>query len=262
MKAESFEDLGNRMKLYEMAEAGRRLMPGLPVLARLDGRAFHTFTRGLEKPYDVSFMRLMQETTKFLVSETHAGIGYVQSDEITLFWIPERVPFDGRIQKLESVLASMAGAFFNKELPNHLPQKAHLLPHFDCRVWAVPSLQEVFDTFKWRELDASKNSLTMLAHAYFSTKELHGKRGRDKHEMLYTKGVNWNDEPDDFKRGSYWKRVKVLRELSPEELSRIPEAHRPEGPVTRSEIIRVQFPPISKIDKDSFLQILMAWSEL
>src|SRR5579871_3851775 len=119
------ESLGDRMKRYESAEAGRRLMPLLPALARLDGRAFHSFVRGLQKPFDKRLSELMIDTATFLVRETNAVVGYTQSDEITLAWVPEefnvQVFFDGRIQKMTSMLASLCSAHFNRRLPAFLP---------------------------------------------------------------------------------------------------------------------------------------------
>src|ERR1700741_264409 len=103
---------GDRMKLYEMTEAGRRLMPLVPVMARIDGRSFSGFTRKLERPYDKRLSDLMIETTRWLVEITVACMGYTQSDEISLTWYSEssesQVFFDGRIQKMVSQLASLA----------------------------------------------------------------------------------------------------------------------------------------------------------
>lgn len=254
METESFENLGNRIKEYEMLE-DHKLMADLPVIARLDGRAFHTFTKGLARPYDTNFMKLMQETTKFLVEKNHANLGYTQSDEITLCFLPERVPFNRRIQKLGSVLASMAGAFFNTNLLTYLPSKKNTYPHFDCRVFAVPRLEEVFNVFRWRELDASRNSLTLLAQAYFSHKELYKKRSKDKHEMLYSKGVNWNNEPEDFKKGSYFKRVIVTKHLSDEELDKIPEKYRSQNStITRHAVEKITLPILKTMPWQEFIE--------
>ena len=107
------DTLGNRMKSYENLSTSRQLMPNCPVYARIDGRAFHTLCKGLKKPYSIAFIQTMQEVCKYLVGETGAVLGYVQSDEISLGWLDySKAPFEGRIQKLESVLASMASAKF------------------------------------------------------------------------------------------------------------------------------------------------------
>lgn len=252
MKRTDFEALGDRQKAYEALEAARKLMPGLPVLVRLDGRAFHTFTRGLARPYDERLSRSMVETAKFLVEQTHASIGYTQSDEISLAWpctdAAKPVLFDGRVQKLCSVLASLATAKFNQLVASNLPEKAHLLPVFDARAWAVSSLAVAAEHFLWRESDATRNSLTMAAHAHYSHKELHKAGYAKKHEMLFVKGINWDDYPAFFKRGTYVRREVELRELSAEELERIPPKHRPTGPVVRSAVRELDMPPLSQVD--------------
>lgn len=106
------EALGDRMKAYEGVEAGRRLMPLLPVLARIDGRAFHSFTRGMMRPFDADLSACMVETTVALVKETGACVGYTQSDEITLAWhspsLAQPIWFDGRVAKMTSQLAALA----------------------------------------------------------------------------------------------------------------------------------------------------------
>lgn len=251
MKRDAFEALGDRQKMFEAREAGRRLMPGLPVLVRLDGRSFHTFTRGLARPYDERLSRTMIEVAKYLVAETHASIGYCQSDEISLAFpnLDERqqMLFDGRQQKLCSVLAAMASVKFNQELARRIPEKSHLLPVFDARAWAVNSLETAAEHFLWREADATRNSLTMAAHAYYSHKQLHKAGFAQKHDMLKEKGVNWNDYPAFFKRGTYVRRQTVLKELSPAELARIAPQHRPTGAVARSVVAELDMPALSRV---------------
>lgn len=217
------DSLGDRMKQYESAETGRRLMPLLPALARLDGRAFHSFVRGLEKPFDTRLSHLMIDTATFLVRETNAVVAYTQSDEITLAWVAEeydsQIFFGGRIQKMTSVLAAMCSAYFNRTLPAFLPPAfAERLPVFDCRVWNVPNLEEAANTFLWRELDATKNSVAMAARAYYAHAELHDNTGAEMQELLWKKGVNWNDYPTFFKQGTYIRRRKSGRPFTTEEL--------------------------------------------
>ena len=108
--------LGDRMKIYEDAFIPQRLMPLLPAFARIDGKGFHNFTKKFKRPYDDRFSRTMIKLTKMLVHETHADIGYTQSDEITLSWYKSdyksKYFFEGKIQKMISVIASMATGFF------------------------------------------------------------------------------------------------------------------------------------------------------
>ena len=247
----SLDALGDRMKNFEMMEAGRRLMPGLPIMARLDGRSFHTFTRGLPRPYHEPLSLAMIETAKYLVEETHACFAYTQSDEITLgFWSedPKSKPmFDGRVQKLVSILSGLATAKFNQEVALRMPEKARLLPVFDARVFNMPNLDEMANCVLFRALDCAKNSITMAASAYYSHKELQGKSSAAKHEMLHAKGVNWAKYPAFFKDGTFLRREVVLKELTPQELARIPEKHRPTGPVQRSVIKELDMPPFSRV---------------
>ena len=188
-------DLADRMKCYEMIGAGQRLMPNLPVCLRLDGKAFHRWTRGLRRPYDERLHMLFDETTKFLVEASDAVIGYTQSDEITLILYNGGQPdaqilFNGRVSKLTSVLASMATAKFNALVPSILPEKHNRLACFDGRVWNVPTEQEAVNCLIWRELDATRNSIQMAAQALYSHKQLHQKNTSQMQEMLWQKGIN------------------------------------------------------------------------
>lgn len=246
--------LGDRCKQFEAVEAARRAMPGIPLLARLDGRAFHTFTRGLNRPFDERFGRCMVETTRSLVEDLHALIGYTQSDEITLlWWVPSRgpqsYPFDGRFQKLASVSAGIASAAFARLASEHLPEKSRSLPSFDARVWQVPTREDALDVFVWREDDATKNSLSMAARAHYGHSELHGKACAQLHDLLHARGVNWNDYPGRYKRGVYLRRETYQRVYTPEQLARIPERHRPPpgATVERTEVRVMDMPPIRKV---------------
>jgi tRNA(His) 5'-end guanylyltransferase len=249
------DELGTRMKSFEMAEAGRMLLPGLPVMLRLDGKAFHTFTKGLQRPFDKRLTDLMVATTKFLVESTNAVVGYTQSDEISLILYTEKPEaqlfFDGRIQKLTSVVTSMATAFFNRELPKALPEKADKFAYFDCRVWNTPNLIEATNTLVWRELDATKNAISMAAQHYYSHKELQNKNGKEMQEMLFQKGVNFNDYPSFFKRGSYIRRVHKAVKFTFDEICNLPDKHvarvNPDLVVERTVVERVELPPITKI---------------
>lgn len=242
--------LGDKCKAFEMAEAGRAAMPGLPLLVRLDGRAFHTFTRGLERPFSAPFITCMVETTKHLVGEFHAAVGYTQSDEITLLWSGRAgLPFSGRWQKLTSVLAGSASARFAQLVPQHLPAKAHAVPCFDARAWQVPTPGDALDVFVWREDDATKNSVAMAAQSVCSARELHGQGRADQLDMLHARGINWNEYPAAFKRGSYVKRLAIERVLTDEERARIPEKHRPAiaQAVMRTHVAVLGMPPIRKV---------------
>jgi tRNA(His) 5'-end guanylyltransferase len=201
--------------------------------------------------------QLMIDTTKYLVKETQACVGYCQSDEITLCWYfpydsTSEYLFDGKYQKLVSTLAAMATAFFNHNLFIRIPEKHNELPTFDCRVWQVPSLREIYLNFLWREQDATKNSISMAAHHYFSTAELHKKNGTEKQDMLHGVGVNWNDYPVFFKRGTYVQRKNFAVELDADTLAKIPEGKRPpSGVVLRSRVVELDIPILSTVSNAS-----------
>lgn len=246
---------GDRMKMYESMEAGRRFMPRLPIVARLDGKCFSSFTRGLARPFDVRLSSLMIETTRHLVEEANAVCGYTQSDEITLAWysdaLESQIYFDGRIQKMCSVLAATCSVRFARLLGGYLPEKADKEPAFDCRVWQLPNLDEGANAFLWREFDATKNSITMAAQSVYSHRELDGKNGSQKQEMLFQKGVNWNDYPAFFKRGTYVQRRKVTSKLTVEDLDKLPPLHNarknPDLEVERTSYDVLDLPPLSKV---------------
>ena len=242
------DEFGSRMKAYEAVETARKLNPLQPVYARIDGRSFSRFTRGMERPFDDRMIEAMVETTKHLVHETHARIGYTQSDEINLVWqadSPESdILFSGKVQKLASVLASMAAAKFATVIP---VEYADRLPHFDARVLQLPSQTEAANMFLWRAMDARKNAISMVAQSRFSPKALHRKSQKDMLAMLADEGVDFEALPVRFKRGSFVRRMTVERDLTPDELERIPEKHRPTGPVPRSEMQVLDMPPFNEV---------------
>lgn len=248
------DDLGNRMKTYEALTTSTMLMPRLPVYARLDGRAFHTFCRGLNKPFDPAFIDVMREVCKDLVKQTNANLGYVQSDEISLGWEDmSKAPFDGRLFKLTSVLASIATVSFVlncMKYPKLKEKVENLKPNFDCRVFQLPNMVELANAFIWRENDATRNAVSMVAQANFSHKELQGKSTAEMNEMLFQeKGINFNDIEPFLKRGSYFKRVNVMKVLDEKTLAKIPTNKRPENNmVMRSEVQELQLPIMKKVE--------------
>lgn len=249
------DEMGDRMKEYEMAEAGRKLIPLLPAIARLDGKCFSGFTRGLKRPFDERLSDLMIRTTKYLCEETNACCGYTQSDEITLAWYStdcaSQIWFDGRIQKMCSVLAAMASTWFNAQLTAAIPEKAGRLPVFDCRLWNVPNIEEGANCFLWREIDATKNSVSMAAREFYSDKELFGKGRSDQQEMLFAKGVNWNNYPAFFKRGSYIQRKKFCRPFTTDEIEKLPPLHNarknPDLQIERTDFVVLDMPRFASV---------------
>lgn len=237
--------LGDRMKAYEAPSTTRIAFKGQPLVVRLDGKSFHTYTKGLKRPFDVRLSNLMVDTMAELVDRFNATVGYVQSDEITLVWLttPDgtvELPFAGRFQKLESLLAGFTSAFFARKALEVLPDRAHMVPYFDARAFVVPTVQEAYHAVLWRQQDCTKNAISMAAQSMFSHKELQGRTGPQMQEMMWKKfGVNFNDYPAFFKRGTFARRVKEERVLTEEQLAKIPEGRRPTGPVLRSFVDKV-----------------------
>lgn len=211
-------ELAKRMKKYE-AVSKNVLMKKAPVILRLDGRAFHTFTRNFVKPFDQLLMEVMQATMKYLCENIQGCvIGYTQSDEITLVLtdykkLTSEAWFDYEVQKMCSIAASMATLEFNRQMQQRVElaeeHEAEIYKKsldkgatFDCRAFNVPK-EEVANNLYWRQLDAMRNSIQMLGQANFRHKELQHKNCRQIKEMLLTqKGLSWDDLPSQFQRGS------------------------------------------------------------
>jgi tRNA(His) guanylyltransferase len=235
--------IGDRMKEYESASTSRRAFKGQPLIARLDGKSFHTYTRGLQRPYDKRLSGLMVSVTRGLVDNFQPRVAYVQSDEITLVWYQAahettEYPFDGRFQKMESLLAAYATGHFNAAVTAFIPEREGFKPAlFDCRAFVVPTVVEAANCVLWRQMDCTKNAISMAAQSMFSHKSLQGLHGHEMQEKMWKeKGINFNDYPPFFKRGTFLRRVKRLKVLTAEELACIPQVHHPMGPVVRTTI--------------------------
>lgn len=218
-----------RMKTYEAVTTETRLIERLPIYARVDMRAGHTWCRGLRKPFDPCYAAAMRSATMYIVEETGAAVGMTQSDEASFVWLDDtRVPFGTRLFKLQSVLASMFTAAFMRPYINAKMQDAVLkrLPSFDCRVLNMPSLTEAANMITWRSMDSVKNSITLLALEHFSNKQIHGRNGEEKIRMLAEKGVDYYALPEEYRLGSFFRRETYEKTLTPAELAKIPEKQR------------------------------------
>lgn len=229
-------DLAKRMKEYESVSK-TKLIRRMPVIIRIDGRAFHTFTKGFQRPFDEVLIKSMQDTMKYLCENIqNCVLGYHQSDEITLLLVDYKELntspwFDNEVQKICSITASMTTMAFNKFFQrnveeNILEYKCSLTPQcvemqqkaekyhrilreavykgvmFDTRCFNIPK-DDVTNNFYWRQLDATRNSIQMVGQANFSHKELQNKNCNEIQDMLFTqKGINWNDFAAPLKRGS------------------------------------------------------------
>lgn len=251
-----FDSLGDKHKKFEQI-AESQLIDDVPLIARLDGRAFHTVTKKLNKPFDENFIKVMSTTAIELLKQFNAMVAYVQSDEITLIWDKPQ-HFNGRVQKLTSCLASYATSVFITNIMHDtiLKEKINVLyPSFDSRIWQVPSLEVAAENLLWREMDASRNSINMMAHTYFSKSKTHGLSTKNRLQLLFEHGYDWNSLSSTLKRGSFFAKKSVKKLLSDEELQNIPVHHRPEGPVERNEIvcINVDVPLTRIINRVDFL---------
>lgn len=252
----SKDNFGDRMKVYERLETDKKFMQGLPIYVRLDGRGFSKFTQGLERPFCASFTEAMQETTKNLVEEFDCKVGYTQSDEISLVIYDsdhnKEIMFGGKIQKLVSALAAHATVVFYQQalrlFPTHTQSKINP-PRFDCRAFQLPSEIEVTNAVLWREQDATKNSVSMLAHHHFDHQALQGKSTKEMIRLLEIIEVDWATCPIAFKRGTYFQKKEVVVYLTREELEAIPVKFRPSGGngVTRNRILEVAMPPLGRV---------------
>ena len=203
--------LGERMKSYE-AVSKNFLTNQIPAIIRIDGKAFHTFTRGMKKPFDDILIKTMQTTMKDLCENIQGAVfGYTQSDEITIVLNcknPENSHhwFDGGVQKIVSVAASLATLYFNKNFKEIDTENKYENKYdkalFDARVFNITK-DEIINNLIWRQEDASKNSIQMLARSLFSHKQLQGLNGKElQNKMLTEKDVNWNDLHIIKKRGT------------------------------------------------------------
>ena len=222
------DDLGRRMKEYYEQIPKTKLMRRTPVIIRIDGKAFHSFTKGFKRPFDNVLIESMQETMKYLCENIQGCVlGYHQSDEISLVLVDyhkltSNAWFDYEVQKICSIAASMATVAFNKIFEQNCIEYSQVVPNtelgrkvmdvyskasekgamFDARCFNIPK-EEVTNYIYWRQLDATRNSIQMVGQANFSHKELHGKSCNQIQDMLMIqKEINWNDFPIYQKRGS------------------------------------------------------------
>jgi tRNA(His) guanylyltransferase len=250
-----FETLGDWSKWLEKNFSPEVMIPTLPVIIRLDGVSFHKWTKGLQRPFDEQLVQLMTETTKFLVEETNAVVGYTQSDEITLILYSDSRKSDiyhkGKKQKILSKLTGKCVSFFNEKRKELLPEHDKIA-NFDARIYQTPTLEDAVAQLLWRENDATKNSISMLAQSFFSHKQLQNKNGNEMQDMLMLeKQVNWNDLPVRYKRGTYVKRMKKEIPFTAEELEKLPAKHQarqnPDLMIERKVIEVVEYPIFNKI---------------
>ena len=231
------DNLGTRMKTFYEQIPKTKLMRRTPVAIRIDGKAFHTFTRGFVKPFDEVLGNAMARTMEYLAKNIQGCVfAYQQSDEITLILIDYQTFetdawFDYEVQKMCSIAASMATMAFNKFFAEEVDtwMRRTIFPHpeadkdevlmslwnryrealqkgamFDARVFNIPK-EEVVNLVYWRQLDAQRNSVQMIGQARYSHSYLQGKSCADIKELLSADfGINWDGLPARWKHGCSW----------------------------------------------------------
>lgn len=191
------DSLGDRIKGYENVER-RYLTRRTPVIIRVDGRAFHTFTATAKKPFDPDLIFCMRTAATHTAKELGAKVAYIQSDEASFLLtdfdrLETQALFDNNLQKLVSISASTMTSWFQYSWFANPQRNTAIRPIFDARAFNIPK-EEVANYFLWRARDWSRNSLQMFARAHFSQAELHGKRHDEIHEMLHQIGKNWTTD--------------------------------------------------------------------
>ena len=230
------DELGNRMKANYENRTAVQLPRRTYTIIRIDGKAFHTYTKGCEKPFDIGLVEDMNDTAKYLCKNIQgAKIGFVQSDEISILMTDFETHetdawFDGKIQKIVSVASSMATAKFNQlrwmryvnDKYNNSGEEVSWtwfegmrklkLAEFDARTFTIPAKSEVMNYFIWRQQDTIRNSISSVAQSMFSTKELEGKNMSVQLEMILENGTDWNDYDSELKRGRFIYKESYLHE--------------------------------------------------
>lgn len=194
------DTLGDRMKSYYENRTKTFLPRRTYTIIRIDGKAFHTYTKGLERPFDDKLIKDMDDTAIYLCENIQGAVcAFVQSDEISILVtdfnkLTTDAWFDGNVQKITSISASLATAKFNELRPGKIAL-------FDSRVFTIPSSTEVENYFIWRQQDTVRNSISSVAQSLYSHKELHKKNTDQMQELCFQKGINWNDFSASKKRG-------------------------------------------------------------
>lgn len=246
------DELGDRMKSHYENRTRIFLPRRTYTIIRVDGKAFHSYTRGCERPFDKGLIEDMDETAKYLCKNIQgAKIGFVQSDEISILMtdfdsLNTDAWFDGNIQKIVSISASMAASKFNQLRMKRIikesttlekdglisirPYEKDLfemkLADFDARTFTIPSKTEVGNYMIWRQNDTVRNSISSVAQSLYSHKELHGKNMSEQQEMIFQKGINWNDYDPMLKRGRFVYKKEIELETEYKGVDKMQENYK------------------------------------
>lgn len=257
-----FEKLADKCKYYQEL-ANYKLMPNGYILAHLDGRGFSNYCKRFEKPFDKIFVNAMNESAIYVAKNVqNCKLAYVQSDEITLVIVdsPESDTFfKYRVSKLCSIMASMVTAKFMQLMMLELAKtpcsqddllemiNKETLVQFDCKVWNVPNLNEVYAWLNFRQIDCIRNSKQQFAQTHFSHNRLMNKNTDEQIEMVKAeKGIDWEAFENGLKYGRFISKTNVNREF----IDKKGEAHN----VLRTVWIAEDgFPIQSEEDREKFL---------
>lgn len=225
------------------------------IIVRVDGKNFSNFTKKLktkDNPFSFDFHTCMCDSVKKTISDFNCVIGYTQSDEATFLLkrevINKKFEFNGRFSKIATLIASRFTLSFAlqglKYFPDLIEEKN---PIFDGRAFSVED-NMVSKIFLWREMDAKRNAISLISENYFSKNELFGKSSIEQIEMLKNINIDYNNFPEELFHGSIFRKIIVKKMLNKEELEKIPEKHRPKGPIDRHSIEKIPLPSFLDIE--------------
>lgn len=267
MKIQDKDPLGTRIKdLYENVYR-YKLLGNTYTIIRIDGKNFSTYCKGLQKPFDDDLIEDMNSTAKHLCENIMGcKLAFTQSDEISLVLtdfdtIETEAWFRGNLQKICSISSSYATSKFNQlrmlrectyqsqeyfvPVVNEEEIQEFKLANFDARVFQIPYIEEVINCLIWRQQDATRNSISSVAQSLYSHKELHGKNSSQLQEMIFAKGINWNDLDEGKKKG----RLIVKQQYE-------------KNGAIRNKWDTVSIPIFSSLDGKEFLRTLLTPKQL
>lgn len=243
---QDFESLGDTLKGIERNNQ-QHLSDMFPVYARLDGKKFSKFTRGMDKPFDDAFNQMMTELCHVLVEETNAKLVYHQSDEISLYWdTTNDMMYGGRKDKMVGELCGLAASKFMQLTQECFPDKVERFPRFDCRIFNVDQSTAV-DFFMWRQMDCIKNSVSQLASAYFSHKKLLHVTTNMRKQMLNDINKPWEELNPMYKYGTFLRKEQELQDIDKTHIDPIYHHNVPDKAL-RNVIKRRIYSPIQQFD--------------
>ena len=202
------------MKDYEIY-SNLKVPKNSKIILRIDGRSFHNLSNflNLDKPMDINFTNLMTNVCEDLFNEFSPLFIYTFSDEINI--LLDKIPFNGRVEKIDSVLSSFTGSSFTYHFSDYFNKDLYKPVSFDCRIIPIND-SNVYDYFKWRQDEAWRNCVNGYGVWYcksndISLDKMHGLKNNDIHEMLFKGGINLNNVENWKKRGIgiYKKQRKI-----------------------------------------------------